>query len=1035
MALRRSDSAQSAWDLHLPRDDGDDLVRDQRRIRHLTAVLVRNLSLDPRRDELSAALYGGTQHPALDLLPTSGPSQVHFDDGALGVPPSPTDSFIPVLGRRRAGSAASWAGVPDFPRAEGQELVLTGLSTAPGAPARTRPRRSSSAGTLLGSASARIDEEPASPADKSSPASALASLPLRARSASRASLGSVGSSSTIRQAPRVPPPLQHNERPPPPSAAQFALKEKQRREDALRRRLVDSFISLELVPLEEALGADPLEKKGRNRSGSVASTRMQRSGSAGSVHGGASPRKGMRRRTTSSSLLSSSSTLPGLASTSTAGPPPPDPFFVSEPSLASMHAAFPVDPSSFLLPSTSPDSPICSPALPDDPSTASWPGLRESRLRVKVFARPSHALPPSPSASAKGKGKAQQHGDGEDWRMLAEWDVELEGLTSLGRDPTAFPSLPPNTLIFALAPAEPAFAPSSSSAAAAADTEYFTAPLPLLRRCARPAHSRRARAGAGAGADPKRALSEDEASPGTSASGSSDDEGNASDPGLGSGPSASLRARTRPRANTLRARAQAAEEARARRVLVLERSRRETRMVRAAGWDAERELAETQDRVDDLEAVRGAVEQELADELAELSARREALRARRARLEQARRMDEANQLRLEKQREELDEQTRSLADIAAMSRTRRTQLITLLSHIFPIEPVAPSPADEAPPHLLFSIVGLALPNSSFPPSYSDDALSSALGYAAQVTHLLAAYLGVPLCYPLRCRASRSVVLDEISMMKGPRAFPLYGRGVDQYRFDYGVFLLNKNIEQLMYSQGLTVLDLRNTLPNLKTLVLSLSYDPSHADYREATLLPAAPFADPPPPREEEEENPAQWGEPAPAARTRSSRSSSLASTIRAPRARSSRSRDSSRSSRRSSLLHERNDEGAADGGEGEGAPKPTLRGANGDAHGAGETEESPAPNGAATTPAPPAVTAPVARAEKRVLPASSTPASAPPSGPPLKLRVVKPASSVTGGGGYGAKIREGLWSAVAGNVAAGAAVAGGRVRGGEDRGE
>lgn len=36
----------------------------------------------------------------------------------------------------------------------------------------------------------------------------------------------------------------------------------------------------------------------------------------------------------------------------------------------------------------------------------------------------------------------------------------------------------------------------------------------------------------------------------------------------------------------------------------------------------------------------------------------------------------------------------------------------------------------------------------------------------------------------------------ISMMRGPRAFPLYGRGVDRYRFDYGVFLLNKNIEQV-----------------------------------------------------------------------------------------------------------------------------------------------------------------------------------------------------------------------------------------------
>jgi hypothetical protein len=34
--------------------------------------------------------------------------------------------------------------------------------------------------------------------------------------------------------------------------------------------------------------------------------------------------------------------------------------------------------------------------------------------------------------------------------------------------------------------------------------------------------------------------------------------------------------------------------------------------------------------------------------------------------------------------------------------------------------------------------------------------------------------------------------------------------------------------QLMYSEGLTVLDLRNTLPNLKSLILSLSFDPSHS---------------------------------------------------------------------------------------------------------------------------------------------------------------------------------------------------------------
>lgn len=122
----------------------------------------------------------------------------------------------------------------------------------------------------------------------------------------------------------------------------------------------------------------------------------------------------------------------------------------------------------------------------------------------------------------------------------------------------------------------------------------------------------------------------------------------------------------------------------------------------------------------------------------------------------------------------------------------------MLSHIFPVEAVndPPSFIPEVARPLLFSILNVALPNSSYPPAFSDEALSSALGYTAQVVTILAAYLGVPLHYPIKSLGSRSAVIDPISMMRGPRAFPLYGKGVDRYRFDYGVFLLNKNIEQV-----------------------------------------------------------------------------------------------------------------------------------------------------------------------------------------------------------------------------------------------
>jgi UV radiation resistance-associated gene protein len=59
-------------------------------------------------------------------------------------------------------------------------------------------------------------------------------------------------------------------------------------------------------------------------------------------------------------------------------------------------------------------------------------------------------------------------------------------------------------------------------------------------------------------------------------------------------------------------------------------------------------------------------------------------------------------------------------------------------------------------------------------------------------------------------------------MPGPRTFPLYAKGSIYYRFDYAVFLLNKDIEQLMSSNALKTLDIRHTLPNLKYLLYVLA---------------------------------------------------------------------------------------------------------------------------------------------------------------------------------------------------------------------
>ncbi|GAA5932573.1 hypothetical protein JCM1841_004317 [Sporobolomyces salmonicolor] len=884
MVLTRADSSQSAWSM--PQSDDEGEGHDQRRIRHLSAILIRNLTLDHKRDQLSAALFGQPTLAPLDSTSTAAPDGAGFggtvqlaaDDLELDAP-SRKGKGKATERRRRAGSTASWTGnlgVREKPAQE-RELVLD----ATGSPAqiRTRPRRSSSATTLLmrtpGIKEEDSDVEPPSP-----PASTSAALftpssqPLHGRSTSRASIASNGTShsaSTIRQAPRLPPPPTSAAAPAkarPPSSSQFAAKEKQRRTEALKRRLVDSFISLELIPPDQCLEGPPATAKdGRRRGNSIAMPSIRRSGSAGAIGGLVSPRERMRRRTLSSSLIPSTSSS-STSSASSSPPPPPRIFFVSPLSFSSMHPTFPVDHRAFLDPNYS-DSPS---SFPEDPSLEAWPGLREDRLRVKVFVRPREE---GSNRGAKGKVREREEEGAreESWRALVEWDVEFDGLVSLGRDPTAFPPLPPNTLVFCLSPSSSLFpSAAASSSASTTDVEYFTAPLSHLHHSfARHAHARSL----------SRSLSDDEREYLTDSG--STDEGNFSDPGVGGGGGGggrSLRTRRDGRKRLLAERLRAEEERR-KKIALLERTRRETRMVHAAdwgdvkrlweterewegvvreteglrrrvegelegeedGWAAlQREKAEREDRVEDLYAVRAEMGLELDEVREELQSRRDALRARRVRLKAAKELDAANRARLNENSKELDRKERTISSVRSSARTRRTQLITLLSHIFPIDPVLPYPSSPSPPPLLFSILSLPLPNSTYSASYSDELLSSALGYAAQVTQTLAAYLGVPLSYPIQCRGSRSVVTDEISMMKGPRAFPLYGKGVDRYRFDYGVFLLNKNIEQLMYSQGLTVLDLRNTLPNLKSLILSLSYDPSHTDYLSSTLLPPPLFA-------------------------------------------------------------------------------------------------------------------------------------------------------------------------------------------------
>ncbi|KAJ4397801.1 hypothetical protein N0V93_002038 [Gnomoniopsis smithogilvyi] len=154
-------------------------------------------------------------------------------------------------------------------------------------------------------------------------------------------------------------------------------------------------------------------------------------------------------------------------------------------------------------------------------------------------------------------------------------------------------------------------------------------------------------------------------------------------------------------------------------------------------------------------------------------------------------------------------------------RGQRRRICEDLNTIFKIEPLP----DGKP--LQFQICGIHLPNAEaygggMLSGAQEDELSAALGHVALLTKHLELYLSVPLPYPITHCGSRSYITDNISILKDPiRDFPLYlprGGSAAQFRFDYGWFILNKDIETLCTAQGLKVMDIRHTLPNLKYLL-------------------------------------------------------------------------------------------------------------------------------------------------------------------------------------------------------------------------
>jgi hypothetical protein len=121
---------------------------------------------------------------------------------------------------------------------------------------------------------------------------------------------------------------------------------------------------------------------------------------------------------------------------------------------------------------------------------------------------------------------------------------------------------------------------------------------------------------------------------------------------------------------------------------------------------------------------------------------------------------------------------------------------------------------------VYTIRGLHLPNAVYA-GYDSDRIATALGHVVHLVVLMAQKLSVPLVYEMQMQGSRSCIRDVLSTME-ESIYPLYAKGQQAFRFEYGVFLLNRNVEQLCRWYGVNVVDMRKTLYNLNALIDSIT---------------------------------------------------------------------------------------------------------------------------------------------------------------------------------------------------------------------
>ncbi|KAF2863263.1 hypothetical protein K470DRAFT_194944, partial [Piedraia hortae CBS 480.64] len=232
------------------------------------------------------------------------------------------------------------------------------------------------------------------------------------------------------------------------------------------------------------------------------------------------------------------------------------------------------------------------------------------------------------------------------------------------------------------------------------------------------------------------------------------------------------------------------------------------------------QVSRARDRLKTIEYAKTTIERQLEKARKQQAEKRAALAHRRRLMEQGKRDDGISSARLHQARQDMpqihDEHAVQMRAIA----NQRRRICEDVHKIYSIQSV---PGQS----LAFTIRDLPVLNPDHLDGLQADQAAAALGYVVHVVQLLAIYLMHPLPYHVHYCGSTSTIEDLISLLKTGnttddrrlRTYPLFIKGVPRFRFEYAVFLLNKNIQLLLESiYHVRGLDIRHTLPNLKYLL-------------------------------------------------------------------------------------------------------------------------------------------------------------------------------------------------------------------------